>query len=415
MVIVGQQDRRHLASRPFLAGDLDGLAGAYPVWTSSPVRPQDVPGALDRAFHEASTARGPAVVAVPSDDWGAPADPRVLPSPVAVRRGRAPDPADVAELAALVGAARCPAIVVGADADGPAAWEALVGLAEHLLAPVWQEAFAARAGFPQDHRLFAGHLPPERATLRAALGAYDLLLVVGAPVFRQYQYSPGELVEPGTTIALVTDDAEDVHHSRADLALLADPALTVTALTAALPRGSDGASLTSDGCTDAIHSSGRQDRRRGRPARPAHRVHRARGPAAGGRGRRRGDPVVAPGPAPPRPGPGAAGVPVRRAGRAGLRGARARSACGWARRRGRSWRSWATARRSTGCRRCGRRRTTGSACSCSSWTTAATRSWTGSRRRPGARRRGRASPRSTWPGSRRRWAARRSGSARTGS
>ncbi len=246
VVLVGQQDRRHLASRPFLTGDLDGLAGAYPVWTNSPPRPQDVPGALDRAFHEALTRRGPAVVAVPSDDWGAPADPRVLPTPVVVRRGRGPEPEAVAELAGLVGAARRPAIVVGADADGAAAWAALVGLAGHLGAPVWQEAFAARAGFPQDHPLFAGHLPPEREALRAALGGHDLVLVVGAPVFRQYQYSPGELVAPGTTVALVTDDAEDLHHSRADLALLADPARTVTALTAALPRVSNGTSLTPD-------------------------------------------------------------------------------------------------------------------------------------------------------------------------
>ena len=246
VVLVGQQDRRHLASRPFLTGDLDGLAGAYPVWTHSPPRPQDVPGALDRAFHEALTRRGPAVVAVPSDDWGAPADPRVLPTPVVVRRGRGPEPEAVAELAGLVGAARRPAIVVGADADGAAAWAALVGLAGHLGAPVWQEAFAARAGFPQDHPLFAGHLPPEREALRAALGGHDLVLVVGAPVFRQYQYSPGELVAPGTTVALVTDDAEDLHHSRADLALLADPARTVTALTAALPRVSNGTSLTPD-------------------------------------------------------------------------------------------------------------------------------------------------------------------------
>jgi benzoylformate decarboxylase len=238
VVLVGQQDRRHLASRPFLTGDLDGLAGAYPVWTHSPARPEDVPGALDRAFHEAVTRRGPAVVAVPSDDWGAPADPRVLPTPVVVRRGRGPEPEAVAELAGLVGAARRPAIVVGADADRADTWAALVALAEHLRAPVWQEAFAARAGFPQDHVLFAGHLPPERAELRAALEGHDLLLVVGAPVFRQYQYSPGELVAPGTTIALVTDDAEDLHHSRADLALLADPARTVGALTAALPAAS---------------------------------------------------------------------------------------------------------------------------------------------------------------------------------
>ena len=31
LVVVGQQDRRHLALEPFLAGRLDGLAGEYPV------------------------------------------------------------------------------------------------------------------------------------------------------------------------------------------------------------------------------------------------------------------------------------------------------------------------------------------------------------------------------------------------
>jgi hypothetical protein len=30
VVIVGQQDRRHLIYRPFLAGELEGLAGDYP-------------------------------------------------------------------------------------------------------------------------------------------------------------------------------------------------------------------------------------------------------------------------------------------------------------------------------------------------------------------------------------------------
>src|ERR1700759_232877 len=64
-VIVGQQDRRHLAQEPFLAGKLEGLAGAYPVFTDQPVRAQDVPGAIVRAHHAARTGRGPAVVIVP--------------------------------------------------------------------------------------------------------------------------------------------------------------------------------------------------------------------------------------------------------------------------------------------------------------------------------------------------------------
>src|ERR1044072_900923 len=64
VVLVGQQDRRHLAHEPFLAGRPEGLAGEYPVWVEQPVRAQDVPGAIGRAAHEATTHRGPAIVIV---------------------------------------------------------------------------------------------------------------------------------------------------------------------------------------------------------------------------------------------------------------------------------------------------------------------------------------------------------------
>src|SRR5205085_7074008 len=54
VVVVGQQDRRQIAFAPFLTGRaLERLAGEYPVWSSLPVRPQDVPGAIARAYHEA--------------------------------------------------------------------------------------------------------------------------------------------------------------------------------------------------------------------------------------------------------------------------------------------------------------------------------------------------------------------------
>jgi len=40
VVMVGQQDRRHLAQEPFLAGRLHGLAGEYPVSVDQQVRAQ---------------------------------------------------------------------------------------------------------------------------------------------------------------------------------------------------------------------------------------------------------------------------------------------------------------------------------------------------------------------------------------
>ena len=235
VVVVGQQDRRHLALRPFLAGDLSGLAGEYPVWVNQPARAQDVPSTVARAWHEANDGRGPALVIVPSDDWAAPADDIPIAAPARLRRGTAVDGPTLDELTALLSGATAPALVVGADADDPDTWAALVALAERLQAPVWQESFAARAGFPQDHPLFVGHLPAGRARLREALAGNDVVLAVGAPVFRQYPYEPGPLVVSGTTVALVTDDVEDAHHSPVQLAVVAGPAAVCAELARRLP------------------------------------------------------------------------------------------------------------------------------------------------------------------------------------
>jgi benzoylformate decarboxylase len=236
VVMVGQQDRRHLAQEPFLAGRLDGLAGEYPVSVEQPVRAQDVPGALVRAWHAAQSARGPAIVIVPMDDWHAPApEAHELIGPDRVLRAAAASPEAIDELAALLEDAEAPALGVGAGADTPEGWAALVALAEHLSCPVWTEAFGARAGFPQDHPLFAGHLSPGRARLREMLRPHDAILAVGAPIFRQYSYEPGPLVDPDTTLALVTDDPAEAHRSPSRLTILAEPAAVCRGLVERLP------------------------------------------------------------------------------------------------------------------------------------------------------------------------------------
>jgi benzoylformate decarboxylase len=240
VVIVGQQDRRHLDLEPFLAGRLDGLAGDYPVWVNQPARPADVPAAISRAYQEAISGRGPAIVIVPMDDWqGAIEADEPVAAPLAMLRARGTDEAAVAALADFLAASDSPLLVVGAGIDDERGWIAVVSLAEHLGVPVWQEAFGARAGFPQDHPLFAGHLPAHRPGLRGALAGHDAVLAIGAPVFRQYPYLPGGLVEPGTRIAILTADAGQAHGSAADLAVLAAIAPTCEQLVARLPAAAE--------------------------------------------------------------------------------------------------------------------------------------------------------------------------------
>ncbi|MEU0948650.1 thiamine pyrophosphate-dependent enzyme [Streptomyces canus] len=219
VVLVGQQDRRHLAQQPFLAGRLEGLAGDYPVRVETPLRAQDVPGAISRAVHAAREERGPALVLVPMDDWGQSAEDLPLPAPDTMRRSAAADPRDVAEVADLLTEAVSPVLVVGAGADSVETWAALTVLAERLNCPVWQEPYGARAGFPQDHRLFAGHLPAERTRLRAVLAPHDRILCVGAPFLRQYPFAPGRLTD--ARVIVITDAADEAYHSHADLAIVA--------------------------------------------------------------------------------------------------------------------------------------------------------------------------------------------------
>lgn len=236
VVLVGQQDRRHLALEPFLAGRLQGLAGEYPVWVDQPVRPQDVPGSISRAYEEATTGRGPALVIVPMDDWSAAEDEgRESAAATRVVRAHAASETAVAELAELLARARAPALVVGSGAADPDTWAGLVALAERIACPVWQESFGARAGFPQDHPQFAGVLPADRTRLRRTLAPHDVVLSVGAPVFRQYPYETGPLTEDGTRLAVITQDPSEAHRSPVELAVLAPPAAVCAELARIVP------------------------------------------------------------------------------------------------------------------------------------------------------------------------------------
>jgi benzoylformate decarboxylase len=243
VIVVGQQDRRQTAFEPFLTGRaLDRLAGEYPVWANTPARPQDVPGAIARAYHEAKAAQGPALVVVPMGDWEESADPLAADSPHQVIAPASVEPAELAALAELLDSAQHPAIVVGAGADSAEGWPALVALATRLNCPVWQEPFGARAGFPQDHPLFAGHLHWRRRLMRQALAPHDLVLVVGTNAFRLYLLEqPESPIAPGTRVAVITADRAEALRSPCELAVVAPVPAACEALAAQLhERAADG-------------------------------------------------------------------------------------------------------------------------------------------------------------------------------
>jgi len=241
VVLVGQQDRRQLAAEPFLTGRaLERLAGENPVWTSVPVRAQDVPGVIARAYHEAEANRGPALVVVPMGDWFEPADELAVGGPRHVIRPGSIREDDLEALAALIAHANEPAIVVGAGTDSREAWDALVALADRLKAPVWHEAFAPRVGFPQDHPLFAGHLPWLRAQVRDKLAPHDLVLAIGASALRLYLFDEAvAVVSPGARVAVITEDSAEAHRSSCEIAVVGPVAGVCAALAQRVPDRAD--------------------------------------------------------------------------------------------------------------------------------------------------------------------------------
>jgi benzoylformate decarboxylase len=232
VVVVGQQDRRQLSIAPFLSGRaLERLAGEYPVWSSLPVRPQDVPAAVARAYWEALAHQGPALVVVPMGDWLAPAGPVAASFPASVVRPEAVSSAQLGPLAELLAQAQSPAIVTGGGNDSQAGWDATVALAERLRCPVFHEPFSYRASFPETHPQFAGHLSWRRRGIRDALAPYDTVLVLGTKAFLVYILEEEEpIVTPGTRVAVITSDSEQAHVSGCEIAVVGPVAPAVQSL-----------------------------------------------------------------------------------------------------------------------------------------------------------------------------------------
>ncbi|MEV2225888.1 thiamine pyrophosphate-binding protein [Nocardia vinacea] len=236
VIVVGQQDRRQLAFEPFLTGrGLERMAEDYLVWANFPARAQDLPGAIARAYHEARSGQGPALVVAPMGDWDEHADGLAAGAPEVVVRPRAIGAKEMAPLLELIASSSAPAIVVGAGTADPETWEALIELVERVECPVWQEPLFSRAGFPHDHRLFAGHLPWKRRSMREALAGHDLVLAVGTSALRTYLFDEqAALLEPGTVVAVLTDDPAEAHRSPCQLAVVAPIAQACGALSRSL-------------------------------------------------------------------------------------------------------------------------------------------------------------------------------------
>ncbi len=235
VLTAGQQVRTAIGLEAMLANvDATQLMRPLVGWAGEPSCAADVPRSLAQAVFEAELHRRPSYLSVPYDDWAAElAEDATLDR--RVQRGMAPSRAQLDDLAHSVAAAKNPALVLGGDIDATGLFDRAVALAEHLDLPTWVAPSPHRLPFPNRHRLFRGVLPAGIAPVSAALTGHDLVLVLGAPVFRYHQHVPGSYLPEGTRLIQVTDDFGAAARAPMGEALVADPAPVIEALLARVP------------------------------------------------------------------------------------------------------------------------------------------------------------------------------------
>lgn len=204
IVTAGQQTREMLLCDPYLANrDETMLPQPWVKWSYQPARAEDVPAAFMRAYAVAvQPPAGPVFLSIPLDDWYKPAlGPAVVRT---VSTGIEPDSARLRMFADRISAARRPLLVLGPEVDRAGAWDAGVAFAETLGAPVRASALSDRVSFPEDHPLYQGPLPMTIAGVNQILDGHDLVVVVGAQVFRYYPFVAGEFLPAGTELIQIT-------------------------------------------------------------------------------------------------------------------------------------------------------------------------------------------------------------------
>jgi benzoylformate decarboxylase len=242
LVTAGQQDRRLRLEEPVLVSDLVNVARPWTKWAVEVQRLNDIPIAVRRAIQVALTPpTGPVFLALPLDvQFERSGDLKLEPFGLPDSRAR-PSLEGLKRAVAILREARSPGILAGSRITEAGAIPELVGVAERLGATVFSESPTThgRIPFPVDHPLYAGSLPLWSPDVRRRLEGFDVLLLAGINLPRQYLYhEPSRVVPEHIRLVQIDVDAGQIGRVYAvEAGLIADLKAGLAEMERALAEG----------------------------------------------------------------------------------------------------------------------------------------------------------------------------------
>lgn len=242
LLFSGSSEHGHTDQGKFQDFNQVAMAAAFCKYAKLVDRPERIPFSVAAAYAAATAGRpGPVHLTIPADVLAAEvAPPAQRPSPESGRvlpRG-APDPALVAELAALLVQAERPLLVAGSGAFYAGAGPVLEAFARAtdipVIVPIWDRGVVDRP------------IPQFLGVVGAASGGptllpdADLILLVGARLDYRVGYGEPPALAPDAALVRIDADPAELRQGRdPDLALQADPASALAALTASVTGRAD--------------------------------------------------------------------------------------------------------------------------------------------------------------------------------
>jgi benzoylformate decarboxylase len=167
--------------------DLAELVRPVTKWAVELTLPDQIPGAIRRAFNEANShPKGPVYVGFTSNALEDTADMNIIPSSK-IHDSSRPGLNGINEAASLLLASRKPLMIVGDRVSDDDAVSQAVELAELLGLPVYQSR-GAEVAFPTVHPQFMGNHSLRAAKDREILEQADLVLAIGMDTFDELFY-----------------------------------------------------------------------------------------------------------------------------------------------------------------------------------------------------------------------------------